>query len=136
MEETYRKVVISSKGDLPRNEGIYYVHVRSIDQLKEWVFDPFGEDHKQWLSSIDWYLQRVTDKEATTEKPVMRKPDHIQDDVTQAKYDIKAETMEAIIAKQQEILQYYADLERQIKTGMHVRKLERLESELRELNKL
>lgn len=66
-EETYRKVFIKSEADLPKIEDIYYVHIEPDNRVMEWFFH-IHADHRQWLKYIDWYLQPVTDKEATGEQ--------------------------------------------------------------------
>ena len=63
-EETYRKVFIKGESDLPKEDGGYLVCWKT-DEYEVFVFT-YRMNKDYWLSEVDWYLQPVTDKEATT----------------------------------------------------------------------
>lgn len=66
--ELYKKIYIKSEADLPKEEDVYYVHIKPDNKIKEWFFH-IETDHREWLKYIDWYLQPV---EAEAEKDLQK----------------------------------------------------------------
>lgn len=56
MKELFEKIYIKSEADLPNIEDVYFVHLKSDNEIAEWCFYLEG-DHREWLKYIDWYLQ-------------------------------------------------------------------------------
>jgi|WetSurMetagenome_2_1015567.scaffolds.fasta_scaffold00103_14 hypothetical protein len=74
-DEQFRKVIIKSEADLPKETGIYTVH--TVQGLHEWRFDIhnktriglMGSSTDEWLPVVDWYLQPISDtRDAVIEK--------------------------------------------------------------------
>jgi len=52
--ETYQKIYIKSKNDLPKKEQQYYVHFKENNKLLNYWLRDHNID--TWLKEIDWYL--------------------------------------------------------------------------------
>jgi DNA modification methylase len=64
--ELYRKVIIKSKTDLPKEEGEYIAHNMFNNIISNWA----SRNKNQWMERIDWYLLPVdlpTDEELEDE---------------------------------------------------------------------
>jgi hypothetical protein len=64
MSELYRKVVIESESDFPKEKGIYIINyvVDDTQEIKvtQVVFDPAMETSKEfWKEFVFWYLQPI-----------------------------------------------------------------------------
>lgn len=69
-EETYRKVVIKTEADLPKEDGWYSVHSIGANVNDSHNSCWLGYIYKQaWLRDYDWYLQPVTAK-TDQEQPI------------------------------------------------------------------
>jgi len=51
--EKYYKVEIKSEADLPKEDGIYFVHCKNSGKQTEFSFH---ENKEVWPKNIDWYL--------------------------------------------------------------------------------
>jgi len=65
-DELYKKVFIRSEADLPKEEGIYFVGIKTALYEPEDVGGVgsiesyhFNCDEDNWLKEIDWYLQPI-----------------------------------------------------------------------------
>ena len=67
-EETYRKVFIKTEADFPKENGLYFCVDQNRHYIGERSFDKADKINLHIWSGVDWYLQPVTDKEATGEQ--------------------------------------------------------------------
>lgn len=59
MEELFRKVIIKSEEDLPKEEGEYYVKKKDSFRLTTMIFKPDHPNYiKDWLFDyeVEWYF--------------------------------------------------------------------------------
>ena len=80
-EETYRKVFIKTEADFPKENGLYFCVDQNRHYIGERSFDKADKINLHIWSGVNWYLQPVTDKEATTEQTLPN--DYVKSDITQ-----------------------------------------------------
>ena len=58
--ELYKKVIIKSEDDLPKEEG-YYLAMRSDGKFCNEYYA--GQEFTEWTKYIDWYLLEISEEE-------------------------------------------------------------------------
>jgi hypothetical protein len=55
----YQKVIINSEDDLPKEEGVYFVHYKKYGEGATHIYLTNLARKHTWLTEIDWYLQPI-----------------------------------------------------------------------------
>ena len=70
METIFIKRFIKTKDDLPKVTGLYHVFVKGVNGIRDWTYNLGSDtdDSKDWMDSVDYWLQPVTLAELIKEK--------------------------------------------------------------------
>jgi hypothetical protein len=113
MEEYFRKVVIKSESDLPKEEGEYTISILDSDTPTGGAtFNHLPKTIKWWLANIHWYLLPVSQEHETAEETILVDDPNYPNmgrRITKKEYEAQFKNQSTEIKSAEEMIKEYRD---------------------------